>query len=280
MLRLATLIVAALALVTTHATATDAPTLSPSTAPSQGPSLRGTTTPTRSPSHSPVWSTPSSPPSHSPVSSTPSSRPSHSPVSSTPSSRPSSRPSSHPTHSPSRTPTTSKPSSRPSKSPSRSPTRRPTTPAPTPPPSNSPTLGLKQYNVLLLIVDDLKPNLGSYGPSSVPRLTPNMDKLAAKGVRFMNAFAQFAECGPSRASFLTGTRPDTTGVYGLNPNILHNAIVNTKRQTGNILGTLPQLFKQNGYTTIGAGKVFHESEPILMRDPDMWTVPVYTWKTP
>ena len=83
----------------------------------------------------------------------------------------------------------------------------------------------KKPNVLFIIVDDLKPILGCYGDPFVK--TPNIDRFAKEGVVFTNAYCQQAVCGPSRASFLTGMRPDYTGVWDLetemrniNPEIL------------------------------------------------------------
>ncbi|MCP4976250.1 MAG: sulfatase [Maribacter sp.] len=105
----------------------------------------------------------------------------------------------------------------------------------------------KDKNVLFIIVDDLKPTLGSYNHSVVK--TPNIDKLAKVGVQFNNAYCNFAVCGPSRGSFMTGLRPETI-------NILDN-----KTPLLSVLGdkiTLPNLFKKNGFETIGLGKTFHD----------------------
>ena len=105
-------------------------------------------------------------------------------------------------------------------------------------------------NVLFIIVDDLNTTLGTYGHPVVK--TPNIDKLASQGIRFDNAYCNFAVCGPSRGSLMTGLRPETI-------NILDNV---TPLQS--VLGdkkTLPYLFKLNGYETIGLGKTFHDKEP-------------------
>ncbi len=101
-------------------------------------------------------------------------------------------------------------------------------------------------NVLFIVIDDLNTTLGTYGHPLVK--TPNIDKLASAGVQYNNAYCNFAVCGPSRGSFLTGLRPETI-------NILDNR---TPLQP--LLGdkiTLPNLFKQNGFHTMGLGKIFH-----------------------
>ena len=69
---------------------------------------------------------------------------------------------------------------------------------------------LERPNVLLIVVDDLRPDLGSFGHSQL--VTPAIDRLAASGIRFARAYAQYPACNPSRVSLLTGLRPDTTGI--------------------------------------------------------------------
>nr|XP_035969849.1 iduronate 2-sulfatase-like [Halichoerus grypus] len=101
-------------------------------------------------------------------------------------------------------------------------------------------------NVLLIIVDDLRPSLGCYGDKLVR--SPNIDQLASHSLLFQNAFAQQAVCAPSRVSFLTGRRPDTTRLYDFNSYWRVHA--------GNF-STIPQYFKENGYVTMSVGKVFH-----------------------
>uniref|UniRef100_A0AC11B9U6 Iduronate 2-sulfatase n=1 Tax=Ovis aries TaxID=9940 RepID=A0AC11B9U6_SHEEP len=101
-------------------------------------------------------------------------------------------------------------------------------------------------NVLLIIVDDLRPSLGCYGNKLIR--SPNIDQLASRSLLFQNAFAQQAVCAPSRVSFLTGRRPDTTRLYDFNSYWRVHA--------GNF-STIPQYFKENGYVTMSVGKVFH-----------------------
>ncbi|MBM3855568.1 MAG: sulfatase [Verrucomicrobia bacterium] len=110
--------------------------------------------------------------------------------------------------------------------------------AATPPPARP--------NVLLIVVDDLNVALGCYGNRDVK--SPNIDRLAARGVRFERAYSQYPLCNPSRVSFLSGRRPETSGVYILNTparTALPDAVM------------LPQFFRRQGYYTAGAGKVFH-----------------------
>ncbi len=101
-------------------------------------------------------------------------------------------------------------------------------------------------NVLLIIVDDLRPQLGAYG-FDVMR-TPNIDRLAEEGLLFRRAYAQWPVCGPSRASLLSGLRPDTTGIYN-NGRRLDSADTE--------IVSLPAHFRRNGYRTLSVGKVYH-----------------------
>ena len=91
-------------------------------------------------------------------------------------------------------------------------------------------------NILFISIDDLRPELGSYG--SEIAISPNIDNLASQGLQFNNAYCQQSICGPSRASVLTGIRPETSGVF-------HNYI-KFREATPDVI-TLPQYFKQNGY---------------------------------
>lgn len=104
----------------------------------------------------------------------------------------------------------------------------------------------KKLNVLFIIADDLRPELGAYGVTAIK--TPHIDQIAARGTRFDNAYAQWPVCNPSRASFLTGRYPTQTGVMNNNDYF--------RRKYPDII-TLPQYFKQNGYASLRSGKIFH-----------------------
>lgn len=117
-------------------------------------------------------------------------------------------------------------------------------------------------NVLFLAVDDLRPELGCYGAAHMK--TPHLDRLASQGMLFERAYCQVAVCNPSRSSVLSGTRPDTTGVldnqHFMRPN-MPDVI------------TLPQHFKNHGYTSLSLGKIFHHSEREPGDDPQSWSEP-------
>ncbi|XP_053555127.1 iduronate 2-sulfatase [Bombina bombina] len=121
-------------------------------------------------------------------------------------------------------------------------------------------------NVLLVIVDDLRTTLGCYGDSVVK--SPNIDQLASQSLLFTNAYAQQAVCAPSRVSFLTGRRPDTTRLFDF-----HSY---WRKHAGNF-STLPQYFKEHGYVTMSVGKVFHPGISSNHSDdyPYSWSVPPF-----
>jgi iduronate 2-sulfatase len=117
-------------------------------------------------------------------------------------------------------------------------------------------------NVLFITIDDLRCETGCYGVPAVR--TPNLDRLAARGMRFDRAYVQVTFCNPSRASFLTGLRPDVTGV-------LDNKTKLRDRMPDVV--TLPQFFRENGYHTMRVGKIFHGGAS--MDDPKAWDMAKY-----
>ena len=116
----------------------------------------------------------------------------------------------------------------------------------------------KKPNVLFIFADDLRPELNCYGCKHV--ISPNIDRLAAMGCLFEKSYVQIAVCNPSRASMLTGKRPDELGVWGLDTHF---------REKSPDVVTLPQHFKQQGYHTAAIGKIYHNDKP----DPVSWSEP-------
>ena len=114
-------------------------------------------------------------------------------------------------------------------------------------------------NVLFIVVDDLRASVGVFGdPLAV---TPHINALGARGTVFANAHCQIAICNPSRASVMTGRRPDTIRVWGLEKHF---------REEKPRVITLPQWFKQQGYHTHSVGKIYHGSgKPST--DPPSWS---------
>ena len=117
----------------------------------------------------------------------------------------------------------------------------------------------ERTNVLLIVADDLRAELGCYGSSAK---TPNLNALAARGLRFDRAFCQQAVCNPSRSSFLTGRRPDTLHLWSNGTHF---------RDKNPDVMTLPQWFKDNGYETRCAGKIFHNWHTKEKGDRRSWS---------
>lgn len=111
-------------------------------------------------------------------------------------------------------------------------------------------------NILLIAVDDLRPQLGAYGNERM--ITPNMDRLAEEGILFERAYNQFAICGPSRASLLSGMYPQNNGI--------RDSATPFRSKLPDAV-TLPQYFRENGYHTVGMGKIFHH---VHDTDPVSW----------
>nr|MDQ3624770.1 sulfatase-like hydrolase/transferase [Verrucomicrobiota bacterium] len=117
-------------------------------------------------------------------------------------------------------------------------------------------------NVLLLMSDDLAATLGSYGHPQAK--TPHLDALAQGGVLFERAYCQFPHCNPSRASMLSGLRPNATRVTDNQDSLYVNV-------PGVV--TLPHHFRRHGYATARCGKIFHLGVPTgteSMDDPQAW----------
>ncbi len=122
-----------------------------------------------------------------------------------------------------------------------------------------------KYNVLLIVVDDLRPLLGCYGHSQMH--TPNIDNLAQRSMLFNRAYCQNPLCHPSRTSMLTGLRPNTTRVF-FNADEFRDKLPHAV--------TLPQYFKVHGYHTQSVGKIGHNASS--HDDEYSWSVP--SWLPP
>ncbi|MBX2875084.1 MAG: sulfatase [Saprospiraceae bacterium] len=133
-------------------------------------------------------------------------------------------------------------------------------------------MGCKQeptpLNVLFIIADDLTATAVSAYENKACQ-TPNIDKLAAAGVRFTQTYCQYPVCGPSRASFMSGYYPSATTTYGY---------VSGRKNIGPDRKTWSQLFKENGYYTARVSKIFHMGVPGDIEkgsdgkdDPASWT---------
>lgn len=121
----------------------------------------------------------------------------------------------------------------------------------------------KPFNVLMIAVDDLRPELNCYGAAQIH--SPNIDRLASESVRFDRAYCQVAVCGASRASLLSGCRPETTGCWDYKTPL--------RSKMPDVL-TLPGHFKASGYETTFLGKVYHSGSD----DAQSWTLAADDWE--
>jgi iduronate 2-sulfatase len=116
----------------------------------------------------------------------------------------------------------------------------------------------EEVNILMICVDDLRPQTRSYGAAQM--ITPNLDQLAADGYQFNRAYVQQAVCSPSRASMMTGLRPDSTGVFDLTTDFRDNVPW---------VETLSQWVQRHGYYSAGIGKIYHGG----LNDELSWSEP-------
>lgn len=121
-----------------------------------------------------------------------------------------------------------------------------------------------RLNVLFIAVDDMNCDLSIYGKKEMPM--PNLQRLANLGIRFNRAYCQQPLCGPSRASLMTGLRPDTLDMHDLKHDM---------RKKNPDVVTLGQMFRQNGYYSARVGKIYHYNNPGHIGtdgndDPDTW----------
>ena len=107
-------------------------------------------------------------------------------------------------------------------------------------------------NVLFIAVDDMRPSIGAFNFSLAH--TPNLDKLGATGTIFKRAYVQYAFCAPSRNSFMSGRRPDTTRVWNFVDHF-------REQEVGATWTALPEYFKKHGFVTMGSGKLYHPNVP-------------------
>jgi len=123
-------------------------------------------------------------------------------------------------------------------------------------------------NILFIMADDLRAELGS---AEYPAKTPNLDRLASRGVVFQRACCQQALCNPSRSSLLTGLRPDTLGLWNNGTHF---------RELKPEVVTLPEAFKNAGYATRDVGKIFHNNHTKVHGDRKSWSAPEFLYFAP
>jgi len=112
--------------------------------------------------------------------------------------------------------------------------------------------GYKKPNILFIAVDDLRPELNTYGAAHIQ--SPNIDRLSSEGLTFTRAYCNVPVCGASRASLMTGIKPTKDRFVGFN--------TYAEKDAPGAIG-LPKHFKNNGYYTISNGKVFHHRKDMI-----------------
>jgi len=125
-------------------------------------------------------------------------------------------------------------------------------------------VAVERPDVLVIAVDDLRPMLGCYGDSRIK--TPNIDRLAERGIVFEQAYCQYAKCGPSRLSVMTGLRPDSIRVLSNNQ---RDVKAFRKRRPDAV--SMARWFKDSGYHTQSLGKIYHDGWDLAAD----WSVPSY-----
>ena len=127
-------------------------------------------------------------------------------------------------------------------------------PLPPPPPPNG------AMNVVFIVVDDLRPEFNTaYDQSHL--VTPRIDGFVKSSLTFTQAYVQYSHCSPSRNSFMSGRRPQTTGVYNFIDSFRQDNIVDSAGVAGTDWVAMPQWFKAAGYQTLGGGKLYHPGHP-------------------
>lgn len=125
-------------------------------------------------------------------------------------------------------------------------------------------------NILLICVDDLRPELGCYGAAHVR--SPNIDRLAAEGRRFARHYVQAPTCGASRYGLLSGMRPVHPAQLGNHFMVQHTS----KQEEGETPESFVHHFRRHGYRTVGIGKISHQADGLARRDPDELELP-HSW---
>ncbi len=117
----------------------------------------------------------------------------------------------------------------------------------------------KQLNILFIAIDDLRPELGTYGSNHI--ISPNIDQLAKEGIQFNKAYCQAPHCMPSRASMLTGIQQTQANLF-----------IEIEKYADNV-PTLPETFRNAGYYTLCNGKIFHHNEDMAEKS---WSEPPFS----